>query len=418
MKHKFLPVEQQLEQIKDSVEPVEIIDEQELARRLEKSIKDNRPLRIKQGFDASAPDLHLGHAVSLWKLKTFQDLGHRVIFLIGDFTAMIGDPSGKTKTRPRLTREQVLKNSETYREQVSRILDPAKIEIRFNSEWHAKRNIYEFLELTSNFTVRRMLERDDFWKRFWEELPISIMEFLYPLIQAYDSVALEADLEMGGTDQKFNLLLARQIQRAYDQEPQVVMLMPLMRGTEGTLKMSKSLGNSIGLFDPPEEIYGKVLSIPDDLIEEYITYGSGASKKEIPALIKLAESDPYELKHHVAGRIVNRYYADADPDQLKQNFLAMFKHGEEPTHKDMLESGSEVHIHPDVNFLPRIMVIAGAASSNSEAMRLIKGNGVSINGEKVPFGDLEVSEKTPYTLKVGKRRFYLIYNHKDQLSRL
>ncbi|MDP8228060.1 MAG: tyrosine--tRNA ligase, partial [Candidatus Electryoneaceae bacterium] len=224
---QFPSVDEQIRRIQDDVAPAEIIDEEDLAKRLERSIKENRPLRVKQGFDASAPDLHIGHAVSLWKLKTFQDLGHTVIFLIGDFTAMIGDPSGKSKTRPRLTRSQVEVNAQTYREQVSKILDPEKIEIRFNSEWHADRNIYDFLELTSHYTVRRMLERDDFWKRFWEELPISMMEFLYPLIQAYDSVALKADIEVGGTDQKFNLVLGRHIQRAYEQEPQVLLLMPL-----------------------------------------------------------------------------------------------------------------------------------------------------------------------------------------------
>ncbi len=416
MNNNFLPVKEQLDRIKDSVEPVEILDEEELALRLEISIKEDRPLRIKQGFDASAPDLHIGHAVSLWKLKTFQDLGHRVIFLIGDFTAMIGDPSGKSKTRPRLTREEVLKNSETYKMQVSKILDPNKIEIRFNSEWHAKRNIYEFLELTSNYTVRRMLERDDFWKRFNEERPISIMEFLYPLIQAYDSVALKADIELGGTDQKFNLILARQIQRTYNQYPQIVMLMPLLKGTGGNDKMSKSLGNAIGLFDEPDDMYGQIMSIGDDLLDEYYRMASGMLVNDVVEALK--QDDPYKLKHELAGMVVKRYHENQNAEQLKQNFLARFKHRTLPTPKELVNDGLGVMIDEEMKFLPEIMVTAGAVKSNGEAKRLIKGGGVSINGDKIAAGKFDLEQDTPFVLKVGKLRLYLIYHHEEQLSHL
>lgn len=422
----FLPVDEQLRRIKDDVSPVEIIDEEELASRLELSIKENRPLRVKQGFDASAPDLHIGHAVSLWKLKTFQDLGHKVIFLIGDFTAMIGDPSGKSKTRPRLSRQQVETNAQTYREQVSKILDPEKIEIRFNSEWHAQRDIYQFLDLAGRFTVRRMLERDDFWKRFNAEQPISILEFLYPLVQAYDSVALKADIEMGGTDQKFNLVLGRHIQRAYEQEPQVVLLMPLLRGTDGNDKMSKSLGNAIGITDPPEEMYGKLMSIADDLLDEYYTMASGISsghkgRTDIPVRPEHRQDDPYQSKHRLANLIVERYHGLNKALKASDHFLSRFRDHDLPSMQELIQTGAVISVGKAVEWLPRIMVMAGAAKSNGEAMRLIEAGAVAINGQKITVGaeeTLDISTDAPCILKVGKRRIYLICHDEEQLSDL
>jgi len=390
MSHSFLPVKEQLDRIKSAVEPVEIISEEELALKLERSIAENKPLRIKQGFDASAPDLHIGHAVSIWKLRTFQDLGHRVIFLIGDFTGMVGDPSGKSKTRPRLTKEQVDINAKTYQEQVYKILDPKLTEVRFNSEWHASRNIYRFLELTSHFTVRRMLERDDFWKRFNDEQPISILEFLYPLIQAYDSVALEADVELGGTDQKFNLVLARQIQRAYGQKEQVVFLMPLMRGLDGNQKMSKSLGNYIGVIDEPDDMYGKVMSISDEMLAEYIHFALGARVLNGAELMGLVTTDPYKAKHTLAKQIVRLYHPDADCEKVCDNFMSRFRDHDMPTARDLIECGAVVKVEGDAEWLPKIIVLAGAAKSNGEALRLIKGGGVMIDGVKVVGEDRDV----------------------------
>ncbi|MBT3232934.1 MAG: tyrosine--tRNA ligase [Calditrichaeota bacterium] len=414
MSNIFPTVQEQLARLKESVEPTEIVSEDELAVRLDKARSANRPLRVKQGFDASSPDLHIGHGVSIWKLKTFQDLGHQVVFVIGDFTAMIGDPSGKSKTRPVLTREQVEENARTYHSQVFKILDPDKTEIRFNSEWHGKRNIYDFLELCSHHTVRRMLERDDFWKRFNAELPITMLEFLYPLLQAYDSVALKADVEVGGSDQKFNLVLGRHIQRAYGQDPQLLFLMPLMRGTDGNEKMSKSLGNTIGLIDEPGDMYGKIMSISDDLLKEYYTFASGSGATEIEAA--LSSDDPYKIKHDLAKIIVSRYHTGVDGDALENEFLSRFRDKGLPTIEELVESGNIVKAENDVEWLPRLISSAGAAKSNGEANRLIKSGAVSINGEKITGKDsLDVKIEKPLIIKVGKRRFFLVYTSEEQL---
>jgi len=414
---RFPPVKEQLERLKESVSPIEIVSEDELAERIDHSRTEERSLRIKQGFDASSPDLHLGHAVSIWKLKTFQDLGHKVFFVIGDFTAMIGDPSGKSKTRPRLTREQVEVNARTYQEQVSRILDPDRTEIVFNSEWHSKRDIYDFLDLSSRYTVRRMLERDDFWKRFTKEQPISMLEFLYPLIQAYDSVALKADIEVGGNDQKFNLILARHIQRAYNQEPQVAFLMPLLRGTDGSDKMSKSLANSIGITDDPNDLYGKVMSIADELTKEYYVLASGLKQMDIDQAI--SKNDPYKTKHLLAETIVSRYYNSEIAREAAHNFLARFKEKEWPSHSELIINKSVVKIEKDIEWLPRIMTAARAVKSNSDAMRLIKSGAVAIDGEKLSSDkkswDIKIGK--PFIVKVGKRRYFLVYKGEEQLHR-
>lgn len=414
MSNNFPTVQEQLERLKESVEPTEIVSEDELAERLDKALHDNRPLRVKQGFDASSPDLHIGHGVSIWKLKTFQDMGHQVVFVIGDFTAMIGDPSGKSKTRPVLTREQVEENARTYHAQVFKILNPEKTEIRFNNEWHGKRSIYDFLELCSHHTVRRMLERDDFWKRFNAELPITMLEFLYPLMQAYDSVALNADVELGGSDQKFNLILGRHIQRAYGQEPQILLLMPLMRGTDGNEKMSKSLGNTIGLIDEPDDMYGKIMSISDDLLAEYYKYASGLPVSEIEQV--LASGDSYRIKHSLAKIIVSRYHQNIIGDELEKQFLERFRDKGLPTIAELVESGNVVKAENDVEWLPRLIYNAGAAKSNGDAKRLIMSGAVSIDGEKVFESDnLDIKVDKTLIVKVGKMRFFLIYRNEEQL---
>ena len=279
---KFAPVREQMDLLLRGA--VEVISEDDLERKLKKSRDQSEPLVVKQGFDPSAPDLHIGHAVTIRKLRQFQQLGHRVIFLIGDFTGMVGDPSGKSKTRPRLSKEDVLKNAETYKQQVFKILDPDKTEVRFNSEWHGERNIYQFLELASKYTVARMLERDDFFNRYRGGEPISMLEFLYPLFQAYDSVALRADVELGGLDQKFNLLLGRKIQVEFGLSPQVAFMMPLLLGTDGKEKMSKSLDNAIGISDDPNDMYGKVMSISDELLPEYYNFASGLPAPEVESI--------------------------------------------------------------------------------------------------------------------------------------
>ncbi|MBM3327946.1 MAG: tyrosine--tRNA ligase [Calditrichaeota bacterium] len=404
-----MPPEEQLRILKDAVPPVEIIDEAELLSKLERSFASGKPLRIKQGFDASAPDLHIGHAVSLWKLRAFQDLGHKVIFLIGDFTAMIGDPSGKSKTRPRLSREEVLVNSETYRQQVFRILrdDPEVLEVRFNSEWHAKRDVYQFLELASRRTVARILERDDFMKRFQAQEDISLLEFLYPLVQAYDSVALEADVELGGMDQKFNLVLARQIQRSYGQEPQVLFLMPLLKGLDGNEKMSKSLGNYIGVTDTADDIYGKVMSIPDSLLEEYFVLASGLGSVEARSVVR---EDPYQAKHRLAHLITARYCGEEAAQKAGEGFRARFKEGKPPEFKELEDQNRVCLCEPGEKvYLPRIMQDFGAVSSGSAAKRLIDSGSVRIDGEKIPVGTYEVvADGHEHIVKVGKR-FYFGY---------
>lgn len=410
MSSKFsLHPREQLEIIKGAITPLEIVTEEELLKRLERSYESGQPLIVKQGFDASAPDLHLGHAVSLWKLRTFQDLGHRVVFLIGDFTGMVGDPSGRSKTRPRLTREQVQENARTYKEQVFRILDPdpEKLQVRFNSEWHSARTIEEFLDLSSRWTVRRMLERDDFWERFQKEEAISILEFLYPLIQAYDSVALQADVELGGSDQRFNLMLTRHIQRSYGQEPEVVILMPLLRGIDGSEKMSKSLGNAIGITDPPDEMYGKLMSIPDSLLEEYLLLCTGWESAEVASMIRI--EDPYRLKHRLAMRVVERYYGEHTARLAQEKFLALFRDHTWPSLEELVERGQVMRVPKGQIWLPRVMVEVGVVKSTSEALRLIKSGAVECDGVQLsPDRSATIEVDKSHIVKVGKRRFFAL----------
>ncbi|MCP2598467.1 tyrosine--tRNA ligase [Candidatus Aminicenantes bacterium AC-335-L06] len=330
MERKFPPPEEQLEYIKKGT--VEIIQEDELLKKFERSIKENRPLRVKVGFDPTAPDIHLGHTVVIRKMKHFQDLGHEVIFLIGDFTGLIGDPSGRSSTRPPMTREEILKNAETYKQQVFKILDPKKTIIDFNSRWLGKLTSFDIIRLASKYTVARILERDDFSNRMKKNLPISIHEILYPLMQAYDSVALKADVEMGGTDQKFNLLVGREIQREYGQEPQVIITMPLLEGLDGVEKMSKSLGNYIGITEPPSEIYGKIMSISDELMFRYYELLTDLSQLEIQ---KLKESEKEKIRRELKEKL----------SKMENNGKKVVKNVFE---SEEIYSGPYTHLGPDL----------------------------------------------------------------------
>ena len=320
---KFPPVNEQLDAIRGNA--AEIIPEQDLQRKLERSRNAGQPLRIKQGFDPTRPDLHIGHAVSIRQLKVFQELGHDVIFVVGDYTARIGDPSGRSETRPRLSPEEIDANARTYAEQVGRILDVSRARIEYNSKWLAPLNLADILELTAHYTVARMLERDDFAKRYAEERPISVVELLYPLMQAYDSVALNADVELGGTDQRFNLLVGRTIQERYGQEPQVCLIMPLLRGTDGELKMSKSYDNYIGISEPPEEQYGKTMSIPDSLLDEWYDLASQLTGSELKEAKQLLKNDAYRAKRELAARIVSTYHGVEASRLAAAHFDRVFK---------------------------------------------------------------------------------------------
>ncbi len=392
-------VEEQLEYLRRGT--VDIVSEDELRQKLERSLTTGSPLRIKAGFDPTAPDLHLGHTVLLQKMKHFQDLGHRVFFLIGDFTGMIGDPTGKNETRPPLTREQVLENAKTYQEQVFKILDPKKTEVVFNSQWMLKMNTMDFIRLCSKYTVARMLEREDFKKRFQTGRPIAIHELIYPLIQAYDSVALEADVELGGSDQLFNLLVGREIQREYGQEPQVIITVPLLEGLDGVQKMSKSLGNYVGITEPPQEMFGKLMSISDDLMWRYYELLSDLSLTEIEALkesVRTGREHPKEVKKRLALEIVARFHGLSAAKKAAEVFEATFSRGEVP------EDVPEVKLAPGLLWLPRFLKEQGLASSTSEARRLIKQRAVALNGQKLETEELNLEPGT-FVLKVGKRRF-------------
>jgi len=360
---------------------VDLIDKESLLKKLEKSYSSKKPLIVKWGADPSAPDIHLGHTVVLNKLKTFQEFGHRIIFLIGDFTARIGDPSGKTATRPPLSSEEVEKNSKTYFEQVGKILDMSKTEIRYNSEWIGKMTSFDIISLASQYTVARILERDDFAKRYSENRPISIHEFLYPLIQGYDSVALKADVEMGGTDQKFNLLVGRELQRSYDQEPQVVITTPILEGLDGVQKMSKSLGNYIGVAEPPNEIFGKVMSASDDLMIRYYELLSSVSVSEFEKMkdeMKKGSLNPRDAKMRLAGEIVERLYGKEASVDAKKSFESLFKKKEIPDDIKVFEYSCD----DEKIWLPKLLAASGIVSSTSEARRMIKSNAVSIDGKK------------------------------------
>jgi tyrosyl-tRNA synthetase len=359
----------------------EIIPEEDLERKLKKSLATGEPLRVKQGFDPTRPDLHIGHAVSMRKLRTFQELGHDVIFVVGDYTARVGDPSGRSEVRPRLTPEEIDANARTYVEQVAHILDVSRSRIEHNSKWLAPLDLAGILELSATYTVARMLERDDFAKRYAENRPISIMEFMYPLMQAYDSVALHADVELGGTDQRFNLLVGRTVQERYGQEPQVCLIMPLLRGTDGETKMSKSYDNYIGISEAPEQQFGKTMSIPDSLLEEWYTL-SGLRGEALAQGLRMIASDPYQAKRALGRAIVGMYHGEDAARSAEAHFDKLFRDHAAPDEMPELrlaDVASALKRDPNTNeiLLSSILVSAGLAKSNSEASRLLQEGAVA-----------------------------------------
>ncbi len=419
--------EKQLEIIKRGA--VEVISEKELLAKFEKSVKKNTPLKIKAGFDPTAPDIHLGHTVLLEKMRQFQELGHEILFLIGDFTGMIGDPTGRSEVRKPLTKEEVLKNAETYKDQIFKILDSKKTKVMFNSEWLAKMDAMDIVRLGSMQTVARMLEREDFKKRFENQQDISILEFYYPLFQGYDSVHLKADVELGGTDQKFNILMGRTLQRKMGVEEQAVILMPLLEGLDGVNKMSKSLGNYIGITEQPKDIFGKVMSINDTLMLRYYELLSHISIDELSALKKGIEKGtihPKTAKENLALEIVERYWGKDAAQKAKEEFEHIF--GKQKGLPDEIPVkvipqvggglpgttispgeggyGGALKIPPKINWLPQIMKDTSLAKSTSEAIRLIKQGGVKINDATVTDTETRLLQKGEYIIKVGKRKFF------------
>ncbi len=385
----------------------EIIREAELRAKLEQSAKTGKPLRVKLGADPTAPDIHLGHTVVIRKLRAFQELGHIAIFLIGDFTGMIGDPSGKSATRPQLTRDEINANAETYKQQIFKLLDPEKTVIDFNSRWMDTLGSAGFLRLASHVTVRQILERDDFQQRLEANRPLALHEVMYPLVMAYDSVALEADVELGGTDQKFNLLMGRNLQREYGQESQVAMITPLLEGTDGVQKMSKSLGNYIGINEPPQEIFGKVMSISDEIMWRYYELCTDLSPAEIGSLRASAESgkrNPRDLKADLAKRIVGDFHSKAAADTAEEDFVRRFRKKETP---DAVEQRTLPANQPRGWDLPHLLVTVGLADSKTEARRLIQQGGVYVDGERQTVVNAMTLWKPGMStmLQVGKRRF-------------
>lgn len=378
-------------------------DELLIEEELKQKLATDRPLRVKAGFDPTAPDLHLGHTVLLNKMRQFQELGHQVIFLIGDFTGMIGDPTGKNATRPPLSREAIAENAGTYKEQVFKILDPGKTEIAFNSTWMDKLNAADLIRLAATHTVARMLERDDFGRRYRGSQPIAIHEFLYPLVQGYDSVALKADVELGGTDQKFNLLMGRELQKHFGQPPQCILTMPLLEGLDGVNKMSKSLGNYVGITESPEQIFGKLMSISDELMWRYIELLSFEPLAAIRRWKKEVQEDrnPRDIKVRFAREMVARFHSKEAAQEALADFEARFKQGALP------ESMPEITLHVDDHgmSLSQVLKQSGLTQSTSEALRMIEQGGVRLNGEKVADKALRLMRGDSAVLQVGKRKF-------------
>ncbi len=398
----MVSIEEQVELIERGA--VDVISRDDLVKKLKRSAESGIPLKIKAGFDPTAPDLHLGHTVLIQKMKHFQDLGHEIFFLIGDFTGMIGDPTGKSETRKPLTREDVAKNAETYKEQIFKILDPEKTRVVFNNDWLGPLSSHDFIRLASQLTVARMLEREDFKVRFENGRPISIHEFLYPLIQGYDSVAIHADVELGGTDQLFNLLMGRDLQRSWGQEPQVVITMPLLEGLDGVDKMSKSLGNYIGINDPANDIYGKIMSCSDTLMFRYYELLSDLGPREIKALSARMESGeihPKAVKQQLARELTARFHGPGAAVNAEANFEQVFRHHGLPEDIPVLEFPAE----GGTVWLPRLLADCGLVTSSSEARRLIRQQAVSVDNEKVVDEECAVRCQGEVLLRVGKRRF-------------
>lgn len=390
-------VQKQIDLIKRG--SVEVISEDLLKLKLEKALRNNTPLRIKAGFDPTMPDLHLGHTVLLYKLKQFQELGHKVYFLIGDFTGMIGDPSGVSETRRSLTREEVLNNAATYERQVFKILDPSRTEVVFNSQWMSRITGEELIRLCAKYTVARMLEREDFKKRYTAGQSIGIHEFLYPLVQGYDSVMLNADVEVGGTDQRFNLLVGRDLQKEYGQEPQVVVAMPLLEGLDGIKKMSKSQKNYVGIEDSPNEIFGKIMSIDDQLMIRYYELLTSRNLDEIKSL------HPMEAKKRLAEEIIERYYNRDAAIMAREEFERVFS-----CRKSIPTDIPSYTVAGDKRWLPHVLTVSGMTKSNAEAVRLIREKAVEIDGIKVTDSDMKLQFGREQIIKIGKRRFIKIFS--------
>lgn len=400
-----MTIAEQLEFLKKGT--VDLIREEDLKAKLESAAKTKNPLRIKLGLDPTAPDIHVGHTVVIRKLKAFQDLGHTVIFLIGDFTGMIGDPSGKNVTRPPLSREEIDANAETYKAQMFKLLDPEKTELRFNAEWMDKFTAADFVKLCAKTTVRQILERDDFTKRMADEKPISLHELLYPLVQGYDSVALESDVELGGTDQKFNLLMGRNLQREFAQEPQVIMTTPLLEGLDGVNKMSKSLNNYIGITEPANEMFGKIMSISDELMWKYYELLTDLSPSEISNLRSEIEKgeNPRDVKVRLAKLIIKDFHSLAEADAAEEDFTRRF------VQKKVPEKIEEKHIAAGGHNLAQLLADTGLAGSKGEARRLIEQGGVKVNGEKATASNADIAINTEGVLiQVGKRKFLRLHS--------
>jgi tyrosyl-tRNA synthetase len=383
---------------------IDILPEGEFEERLKKSISENKPLRVKQGFDPTAPDIHLGHTVGIRKLKQFQELGHQIVLIIGDYTGLVGDPSGRSATRPQLTYDQVMTNAETYQNQFFKILDQTKTEVHFNGEWFSKMDFREIMELASKFTVARMLERDDFEKRYKSGSPISVHELFYPLMQAYDSVATRADVEIGATEQKFNLLTGREIQMDYGITPQLILTTPVLVGLDGHQRMSKSVGNYIGIDEPPDEIFGKVMSISDNLIYSYFELVTDISIErlaEIKNSLENGANNPMEIKMELGETLVTMYHSADAGKKAREEFRRVFSDHQIPEDIPELDCSG----YPKPVWIAKIMTDGKLTKSNGEARRLIKGGGVSIDGQKITDEEFELNIKNGMLLKVGKRRF-------------
>jgi tyrosyl-tRNA synthetase len=399
---KFPAVKEQLDLLRKGA--LEVISEEDLAKKLARSLKTKKPLRVKAGFDPTAPDIHLGHTVLIRKMKHFQDLGHTVVFLIGDFTGLIGDPSGRNKTRPPLSPEEIARNAETYKEQIFKLLDPKKTVIDFNSRWLGALTPVEIIRLTAAYTVARILERDDFSKRYKNGEPISVHELLYPLMQGYDSVALHADVELGGSDQKFNLLVGRELQRHYGQEPQVILTMPLLEGLDGVQKMSKSLGNYIGIHESPTEIFGKVMSVSDELMFRYYELLTDVPAREIAAIkneIAAAQRNPMTVKIELAKSIIGDFHSKAAAETAEAEFIKVFRNKETPDDAEVLALAADEAL---VDFIMRHHILA----SRGEIKRVHAQGGIYLDNERPAEISVVLKKDRSYLLKIGKRKFYKI----------
>lgn len=398
-------IERQIALIKDNSS--HFYSEDELRAKLRRSLSENKPLRVKFGADPTAPDIHLGHTVVINKLRQFQELGHTICFIIGDFTAMIGDPSGKSETRKPLTFEAVRAHAETYKEQIFKILDPERTEISYNSQWFDKMTFRDILQLSAKYSVARMLERDDFSNRYKSGVSISIVEFLYPLIQGYDSVMLDSDIELGGTDQLFNLLVGRDLQREYGQTEQVVLTMPILEGTDGVQKMSKSLGNYVGITESPKEIFGKLMSISDTLMFRYYRLLTDRTAEEVDAMEQQVQDQkvhPMDLKMGLAKEIISRFYSQDDADNAQQEFKNVFSKNQLPEDMPTVDIGS-LELEDSAIWICKLLNDTNLTASTSEARRLIKQGAVSCNDEKITDMNYRLVPQPDMVIKVGKRRY-------------